>query len=225
MKASVLLTILTSASASLCCIVPFLGLLGGSSGLISTVSWLEPFRPFFIAGTFLILGFAWYRAIKASKKDDCGCGPQKPSFVQSKKFLSVITVVSLLLISFPSFSRLMIRANDNDVSNVDQERNKKITLTVTGMTCASCERHIETEVIKLSGVSSVNVSYFGKSATIEYSPEKVDKEKIIAAINNTGYRVEQNVNVMQETTKGDCCTKGTCTPETCKSMQQAKLTR
>ena len=190
MKASVLLTILTSASASLCCIVPFLGFLGGSTSLISTVSWLEPFRPFLIAGTCLMLGFAWYGAIKASKKDDCGCESEKPSFVQSKRFLSVMTIVSLLLISFPSFSRLMIPANDNEVSSVDQERNKKITLTVSGMTCSSCERHIESEVIKLSGVSSVTASYFGKSTMVEYNPEKIDKEKIIDAINNTGYTVE-----------------------------------
>lgn len=197
MKASVLLTILTSASASLCCIVPFLGLLGGSSSLISTVSWLEPFRPFFIAGTFLMLGFAWYSAIKASTTDDCGCKSEKPSFLQSKRFLSVVTIVSLLLISFPSFSRLMIQANDNDVSIVDQERNKKITLAVNGMTCSSCERHIESEVIKLSGVSSVKASYSGKSATVEYNPEKVDKEKIVAAINSTGYTVQENVNLIQ----------------------------
>ena len=191
MKASVFLTILTSATASLCCIVPFLGLLGGSSIFISTVSWLQPFRPFLIAGTFLMLGFAWYRAIKASRKDDCGCESEKFSFVQSKKFLSVITIVSLLLISFPSFSRFMIRANDNDVSNVDQDRNKKLTLTVKGMTCSSCERHIESELIKLSGVSFVKASYSDKSTTVEYSPDKIDKERIIAAIDSTGYTVER----------------------------------
>ena len=68
MKASVLLTILTSASASLCCIVPIFGIVGGSSSLISTVSWLEPFRPIFIAGTLLILGLAWYSSLKVKSK-------------------------------------------------------------------------------------------------------------------------------------------------------------
>ena len=197
MKASVLLTILMSASASLCCVLPFLALLGGSSSLISTVSWLEPFRPFLIAGTFLMLGFAWYSAIKASRRDDCRCAPENPSFVRSKSFLSVVTIVSLLLISFPSISRFMIRANDNALSNIEEERNEKIALTVNGMTCSSCERHIESEVIKLSGVSSVKASYSGKSATVEYNPEKVNKEKIVAAINSTGYTVQENVNLIQ----------------------------
>lgn len=223
MKTSMLLTILTSASASLCCVVPFLVLLGGSSSLISTVSWLEPFRPFLIAGTFLMLGFAWYSAIKASRKDDCGCESEKSSFVQSKRFLSIITIVSLLLISFPSFSRLITQTKGNDVSSVDQDRNKKITLTVNGMTCSSCERHIESEVIKLSGISSVKASYSGKSATVEYNPEKIDKEKIIAAINSTGNTVEQNLNLMQERSKTECCIKGTCTLETCSSMPKVDV--
>ena len=223
MKASVLLTVLTSASASLCCIVPLFGLIGGSSSLMSAVSWLEPFRPYFIGGTFLMLGFAWYSSMMVVRKDDCGCESEKPSFLRSKRFLSIVTVVSLLLISFPSFSHLFIPSNENGASTVSQERNKKITLDVNGMTCASCEHHIENEVIKLSGVSSVKASYASKSATVEYNPQQVDREKIIAAINKTGYTVAQNIDLMQEKSKADCCTKGTCTLETCSSMPKVEV--
>ena len=222
MKASVLLTILTSASASLCCIVPVFGLIGGSSTLISTISWIEPFRPYFIGGTFLMLGFAWYSSIKASKKDDCGCELVKSSFLQSKKFLGIITVLSLLLISFPSFSRFLIQSNNNVIASMDQGKNKKITLTVNGMTCSSCEHHIEIEVIKLSGVSSVKASYASKSASIEYNPQKVDQDKIIAAINSTGYTVDNKFNLLQEKSKVDCCTKSSCTPGTCSSMPNVR---
>ena len=217
MKASVLLTIITSASASLCCIVPLLGLIGGSSSLVSTVSWLEPIRPFLVGGTVLLLGFAWYGSFKAVKKDDCGCEPEKVSFFQSKKFLGVVTVLSLLLLSFPSYSRYLMQDNP-PVVNEDQEKTKKITLGVNGMTCTSCEHHIESEVIKLSGVSSVKASYENKSAVVEYNPQKVDEAMIIAAINETGYTVEKNTLALQEKSKESCCTKGTCTPGTCSSM-------
>jgi len=220
MKASVLLTVLTSASASLCCIVPFLGIVGGSGSLMSSVSWLEPYRPFFIGGTFLFLGFAWYKTVRSSKADDCGCKKQ-PSFFQSKKFLSIVTVLSLLLISFPSYSRFL--QTQATVSMPDQEKNKKIVLSVSGMTCASCEHHIESEVIKLSGVSSVKASYADKSTTVTYDPQKVDEQKIITAVNETGYKVEQNVNLVQEKSKADCCTKGSCTPETCSSMPKVSV--
>ena len=216
MKASVILTVLTSASASLCCIVPFLGIIGGSGSLMSSMSWLEPYRPFFIGGTFLLLGFAWYKTLRSEKADECGC-ERKPSFFQSKKFLTMVTVFSLVLISLPSYSRFLMQSREQVNFAADQEKNKKITLSVSGMTCASCEHHIETEVIKLSGVSSVKASYANKSTVVEYDPQKVDEAKIVVAINNTGYKVEGNANVAQGLSKADCCTKGSCTPETCSS--------
>jgi copper ion binding protein len=222
MKASVLLTVLTSASASLCCIVPFLGIVGGSGSLLSSASWLEPYRPFFIGGTFLFLGFAWYKTLKMSTTDECGC-EEKPSFFQTKKFLGIVTVVSILLISFPSYSALLMQKQEPSSTFVDQEKNKKITLGVSGMTCASCEHHIESEVGKLSGVSSVKASYANKSAIVEYDPNKVDEAKIIAAINGTGYKVENNSNPLQAMAKADCCSKGSCTPETCSSMPKVSL--
>ena len=46
--------LLTAISASICCITPVLALLAGTSGLASTFSWLEPFRPYFIGLTFLV---------------------------------------------------------------------------------------------------------------------------------------------------------------------------
>jgi len=217
MKASVVLTVLTSASASLCCIVPFLGIVGGSGSLMTNVSWLEPFRPFFIGGTFLFLGIAWYQAIKTRKSDDCGC-EEKRSFFQSKKFLGIITAVSLLLISFPSYSGIF---QSQQAVTSAQEKNKKVVLSVSGMTCASCEHHIEREVKKLAGVSAVKVSYADKTTTVEYDPKKVDESKIAATINNTGYKVEQNG--ILGLPRADCCFKGSCTPETCSTMPKVSV--
>lgn len=187
---------------------------------MSSVSWLEPYRPFFIGGTFLFLGFAWFKTVRSSRTDDCGC-EKEPSFFQSKKFLGIVTVLSLLLISFPSYSRFLQK--QEPVNTVDQDKNKKLVLSVSGMTCASCEHHIESEVVKLSGVSSVKASYADKSTVVTFDPQKVDEEKIIAAINETGYKVEKGSNVVQEKTKADCCTKGSCTPETCSSMPKVSV--
>jgi mercuric ion transport protein len=220
MKASALLTILTSTSASLCCVVPLFGLVGGTSSLASSVSFLEPFRPLFVGSTFLLLGYAWYANLKPAKKDDCGCQPEKKSILQSKAFLTVVTIVSLLLVGFPSYSKFLSQPNTGFVD--DQDKNKKVTLAVNGMTCASCEHHIESEVVKLSGVSSVKASYENKSAIVVYAPEKVNEQQIISAINNTGYKVVNNI-ALQEKSKADCCTKGTCTPETCSSMPRVSI--
>jgi len=65
--------LLTAIAASLCCITPVLALIAGTSGLASTFSWLEPFRPYFIGLTILVLAFAWYQKLKPQKKIDCNC--------------------------------------------------------------------------------------------------------------------------------------------------------
>ena len=65
--------LLTAIAASLCCITPVLALVAGTSGLASTFSWLEPFRPYFIGLTILVLGFAWYQKLKPKKQIDCNC--------------------------------------------------------------------------------------------------------------------------------------------------------
>jgi mercuric ion transport protein len=44
-------TIITAITASLCCITPVLALIAGTSGIASTFSWIEPFRPYLIALT------------------------------------------------------------------------------------------------------------------------------------------------------------------------------
>ena len=79
--------LLTAIAASLCCITPVLAFIAGTSGLVSTFSWLEPFRPYFIGLTILVLGFVWYQKLKPKKQIDCNCETEeKPKFIQSKCF-------------------------------------------------------------------------------------------------------------------------------------------
>lgn len=222
MKTQIVLSLFTALGASLCCITPLLAIVAGTGSIASNFSWVEPFRPYLVTSTFLTLGFAWFQNFNAKKEDECGCEKEQ-SFFQSRKFLGVITVLSLLLISFPSYSKFFFQSNQPLTVTQDQDKNKKVTLSVKGMTCASCEHHIESEVVKLSGVSSVKASYTGKSAIVEYDPSKVNEEKIIEAINKTGYTASKNTSLLQEKTKSDCCTKGSCTPETCSSMPKVSV--
>ena len=61
--------LLTAIAASLCCITPVLALIAGTSGIASTFSWIEPFRPYLIGLTILVLGFAWYQKLETSKRN------------------------------------------------------------------------------------------------------------------------------------------------------------
>jgi len=65
---------------------------------------------------------------------------------------------------------------------------KKCSLTVEGMTCASCVAFIERQVGQVPGIKSVVVSLMFMKADVLYDPNKVTPEKIKDAINDTGYK-------------------------------------
>ena len=60
---------------------------------------------------------------------------------------------------------------------------------ISGMTCASCEEHVNHEVNKLTGIISSNASYGNGNAIIEFDNSKQIFLKSKKAINSTGYSV------------------------------------
>ena len=190
------LGLLTAISASLCCITPVLALLAGTSGLASTFSWIEPFRPYFIGLTILVLGFAWYQKRKPKKQIDCDCETdEKPKFIQSKMFLGIVTVFAIIILAFPYYSRVFSPKTEKEIIVVDKSNIQEVEFTVSGMTCASCEEHVNHEVNKLAGVISSNASYENGKAVVEYDNSKTNITEIEKAINSTGYSVtDKKVN-------------------------------
>ena len=187
--------ILTAIAASICCITPVLALIAGTSGIASTFSWVEPFRPYLIGLTVLVLAFAWYQKLKPKTQHeiDCACEDEgKPSFLQSKKFLLVVTLFAALMLAFPYYSGIFYAQPSKDIVYVQQESIVEKTFTVEGMTCTGCENHVESEVNKLDGILSVKASYEEGSTIVEYDSTKVTEELIIKAINGTGYKVTEN---------------------------------
>lgn len=180
---------------SLCCITPVFSLLAGIGGIAATFSWMEPFRPYFIALTIGLIGLAWYIKLKPRTQEEVSCScdeVKKSSFIQSKKFLSLITIFVVLMLSFPGYAHVFYSNNNQGASLLvaqDSAKTNLIVLDVKGMTCAGCERHIENEVGLLTGVKTVNASYSKGSTTIEYLSDKIEEKEIIEAINKTGYKV------------------------------------
>ncbi len=63
------------------------------------------------------------------------------------------------------------------------------SIRITGMSCASCVKAIETALRKLEGVENASVNLATESAYVEYDPSKVSLEKIIETIEKIGYSV------------------------------------
>ncbi len=70
------------------------------------------------------------------------------------------------------------------------EENKKITLPIKGMHCASCAFVIEKTLKKQEGVVSCLVNYGNEKATIEYAPSKISLEDLNEKIEPFGYSLE-----------------------------------
>src|SRR5690606_3510047 len=129
--------LLTAIAASLCCITPVLALVAGTSGLASTFSWLEPFRPYFIGLTILVLGFAWYRKLKPKKQIDCNCETEeKPKFIQSKMFLGIVTAYAIVMLPFPYYASIFYPRKEKQMKVVYKSNLHKVTFTRSGMACA-----------------------------------------------------------------------------------------
>ncbi|WP_262152767.1 mercuric transport protein MerTP [Chryseobacterium foetidum] len=181
--------LLTAFAASLCCITPVLSLIAGTSGIASTFSWLEPFRPYFIGLTILVLGFAWFQKLKPQKQIDCKCEiTEKQNFMQTKSFLGIVTVIAALLLSFPLYANIFFPKTESKAIISQTSKIQKVEFTIKGMTCSGCEHHVKTEVSKLKGIVEVVVSYEKGNAIVKFDNKQTSITEIEKAINSTGYK-------------------------------------
>jgi copper chaperone CopZ len=182
--------LLTAITASLCCITPVLALIAGTSGIASVFSWIEPFRPYLIVLTVLVLGFAWYQKLKPRKEIDCECETdEKPKFMQSKIFLGSVTVFAFIMLAFPYYSEIFYSNTAKQIIVVEKSDIRTTEFKISGMTCESCEEHVNHEVNKLNGIVNSKASYENGNAIIEFDRTKTNQTEIEKAINSTGYKV------------------------------------
>jgi copper chaperone CopZ len=183
-------SILTAIGASLCCITPLLALISGASGMASAFSWLEPLRPYLIGITVLVLVFAWYQKLKPKNEIECDCeSDEKPKFVQTKTFLGLVTGFAILMLAFPYYGSMFYPKTEKEIIVVSKENIQKVNIDINGMTCNSCEEHVNHTVNKLDGILNVESSYENGSSGIEFDKSKTNIEEIEKAINSTGYTV------------------------------------
>ena len=64
---------------------------------------------------------------------------------------------------------------------------KKAEFDIQGMTCSSCQSHVEKAVCKLEGTKKVNVNLLSNQMKLEYDENLLNQESIIKAIVDAGY--------------------------------------
>jgi mercuric ion transport protein len=180
--------VFSALTASLCCITPILSVFAGTSGLVSSFSWLGTYRPYFIGLSILILGLAWYRQIRAKSQLDCACEPEeKPKFIQSKLFLGLVTVFVGLTLTFPMYAHIFYPKPEQSSLVLDESVLGTVEFAVQGMTCSGCADHISLELNKVQGPVSSSISYPEGTAKITFDRTKTSPEELQKLINSLGY--------------------------------------
>ena len=64
---------------------------------------------------------------------------------------------------------------------------ERITVPVSGMSCASCQAHVQKALEKQPGVIEANVNLMTHEASVAYDPARLDPAGIVEAIRQTGY--------------------------------------
>ncbi len=188
--------IFAAIGASLCCITPVLALLGGASGLATSFSWIEPYRPYFIGATILIFGYAWYQKRKPQNSVDCNCETDKrKSFWQTKTFLGIVTIFAALLIVFPYYAKIFYpKPQQTKVIVLNKSNIKTFQLNISEMDCEACTAHINSELLKINGVIEANTSYKNANAIVKFDNSKISIDSIASAVNNIGYKATSITN-------------------------------
>ena len=186
--------IFAAIAASLCCITPLLALLAGASGIASSLSWLEPARPYLIGLAIAALAFAWYRSL--SNKQSTACGPdgacvvEKKSFLASRTFLIIITIAAIALIAFPYYANVFYpKPQAQNVMVVESNNIQSASFKIKGMSCKACETEVNNELYKVTGVIDAQTFYDKGISIVKHDKTKATVEQLKNAIAQTGYTV------------------------------------
>lgn len=71
---------------------------------------------------------------------------------------------------------------------------KKVKFDVFGMTCSSCQSHVEKAVNKIDEVKKVNVNLLSNEMLVEFDETKIDEKRIIKAVIDADYNAKVKTN-------------------------------
>ncbi|MBI3950075.1 MAG: heavy-metal-associated domain-containing protein [Acidobacteria bacterium] len=73
-------------------------------------------------------------------------------------------------------------------ATVSNAQAKTVTIPIEGMTCAACVASVKKTLKSMDGVTEVEVSLEHRRARVRYLDAQVSPERLVAAINELGYK-------------------------------------
>lgn len=199
--------LLSALAASLCCIGPLLVVVLGVGGFAAS-SWFAQWRPYFLVGSFGLLALAWYLTYRRSSAECAACAPSAGK--APKIFLWAVTALAIPVALFPT----LIPASNSPGGGVVSGGTAEMHARIPAMDCAACAKGIEATVGRAPGVTHAIVDYGTKEATITFDPKTTTAARILATIDQTGFKAELIRQVPgglpeKSATKADAC----CAPD------------
>ena len=170
--------------ASSCCILPIAAAFLGVTG-VGVASFIEPYRPYLLIASIVLLGIAWWSLWKKIQKaQQCQCKPA--SYQKQIAWLTFATIFVLATATFPEmFAKLYAAYNTPVTMEVEMP---VYQCNIKGMTCTGCEVNIKKALEDLPGVHVKKVSYKEGKAIVQIDLQKTSIEKVMRAIDNLGYK-------------------------------------
>ncbi len=194
-RVTVVGSVLAASAASTCCIGPLVALVLGVASAEAT-STLQKWRPIFLAVTFVLLGLAWYLTYRKPKAEGCGDGaacPAKRNAKGGKVILWAGTVLAFALSAVPLYAGMVARLlhqEDTRPARVVGANMAILRVKIPSMNCAACAVNIERSLMKENGIVRAEVVFKTKLAVIEYDSAKISPEKVVSAVDKTGFTAE-----------------------------------
>ncbi len=200
--------VVASIAASLCCVGPLLFVVLGV-GAFGAATAFDSARPYLLGSAVLLLAFGFYRTYFRHEEacaTDEACAT-KPVNCASRAGLWLASIAVLALALSPYYAgTLASRLNNKNVTDAQHtapatqsssapnaaapaSRTATTTLTVEGMTCASCETTINLALQKTPGVRSASASFERSEVVVEYDPAQVTPSQLAQSVNEkTDYK-------------------------------------
>jgi len=69
-----------------------------------------------------------------------------------------------------------------------EDQNAKLSLQVEGISCTGCAMDMETVLHNTNGILKAAVNYMTGIINIEYDPDEIDREQILAIVRKWGLK-------------------------------------
>jgi periplasmic mercuric ion binding protein len=104
-----------------------------------------------------------------------------------KRSLIIFTAAAALVIAGVGLASITSSSNATASATDATVKEKTQVFAIEKMTCATCPITVKTAMKKVDGVSSVDVDFEAKTATVVYDPAVATAEQIANASTNAGY--------------------------------------